>query len=299
MRAVSEPKADPSNPIFPCFVRCCLILLVCVTCPTGCTLVGPDYRQPSAGISDHWLEAGDPRVRTEPAVYREWWKVFNDPVLEHLIQTAYRQNLSLRGAGVRVFEARAQLGIAVGEFYPQVQQASAAFNYNRISQRSATAAQPGDVRDVGIAYSQAQFGLGASWELDFWGKYRRAIESADASLLSSIAAYDSALVSLTGDVASAYVLIRTLEDRLKIARDNVEIQKESLQIAQARFQGGATSERDVQQALTQLNSTEATIPQLETQLRQATERPVHSARAAAKRPGRYAFRSFRHSQRSA
>jgi|WetSurMetagenome_2_1015567.scaffolds.fasta_scaffold06336_2 NodT family efflux transporter outer membrane factor (OMF) lipoprotein len=269
MRAVSEPKADPSNPIFPCFVRCCLILLACVTCPTGCTLVGPDYRQPFASLSDHWLETGDPRVKTDPAVYREWWKTFNDPVLEHLIRTAYQQNLSLRAAGVRVFEARAQLGIAVGEFYPQVQQGSGAFNYNRISQRSATAAQPGDIRDVGIAYSQAEFGLGASWELDFWGKYRRAIESADASLFGSVAAYDNALVTLTGDVASNYVLIRTLEDRLKIARDNVGIQKESLQIAQARFQGGATSERDVQQALTQLNSTEASIPQLETQLRQA------------------------------
>ena len=110
--------------------------------------------------------------------------------------------------------------------------------------------------------------LSANWELDFWGKFRRGIESADASLLSSIAAYDNALVALTGDVASTYVQIRTLEERLRIARENVEIQKESLQIAEARFKGGATSERDVQQALTQLNSTEATIPQLETQLRQ-------------------------------
>jgi NodT family efflux transporter outer membrane factor (OMF) lipoprotein len=269
MTAVCEPKAVSSNPVSPCFGTLCLIFLASVMCLTGCTLVGPDYRQPSVGLSDHWLEAGDPRVKTELAVSREWWKAFNDPVLEHLIRTAYKQNLSLRAAGVRIFEARAQLGIAVGEFYPQVQQASAAFNYNRISQRSATAAQPGDVRDVGLAYSQAEFGVGASWELDFWGKYRRAVESADAGLFSSVAAYDSALVSLTGDVASAYVLIRPIEDRLKIAGDNLGIQKESLKIAQARFQGGATSERDVQQALTQLNSTEATIPQLETQLRQA------------------------------
>ena len=268
MTAVCEPKAVSANPVFPCFVRRCLILLASITCLTGCTLVGPDYRQPSAKLSDQWLEAGDPGVKMDPASYREWWKAFNDPVLDHLIQTAYQQNLSLRAAGVRVFEARAQLGIAVGEFFPQVQQGSGAFNYNRVSQRSAIAAQPGDIRDVGLAYSQVQFGLGASWELDFWGKYRRAIESADASLFGSVAAYDSALVTLTGDVASNYVLIRTLEDRLKIAGDNLEIQKESLQIAQARFQGGATSERDVQQALTQLNSTEATIPQLEIQLRQ-------------------------------
>jgi NodT family efflux transporter outer membrane factor (OMF) lipoprotein len=269
MRAVSEPKAISSTPTFPCLLKFCLTVLVSVVCLTGCTMVGPDYRRPSAGLSDHWLEAGDPRVKTESAGYREWWKAFNDPVLDHLIQTAYHQNLSLRAAGVRVLQARAQLGIAIGEFFPQVQQGSGAFNYNRISQRSPTSAQPGDIRDVGIGYSEAQFGLGASWELDFWGKYRRAIESADAGMLSSIAAYDSALVTLTGDVAGTYVQIRTFEERLKIAGDNLGIQKESLKIAQARFQGGATSERDVQQALTQLNSTEATIPLLETQLRQA------------------------------
>ena len=117
-------------------------------------------------------------------------------------------------------------------------------------------------------YRQAQLGLGASWELDFWGKYRRAIESADANLLSSIATYDNALVTLTGDVANSYVQIRTLEDRLRIARENVEIQRESLKIAQARFQGGVASERDVQQAIAELKNTEATVFQLDTQLRQ-------------------------------
>jgi NodT family efflux transporter outer membrane factor (OMF) lipoprotein len=251
------------------FLKLWAAFLCGLTLLNGCTMVGPDFLRPSTKLADQWLEADDARVKAAPPAYREWWKAFNDPVLEQLIQTAYKQNLSLRIAGVRVFAARAQLGIAIGEFFPQSQQAFGAFDYNRISQRSATAAQPGDIQDVGIAYSQAQLGIGASWELDFWGKYRRAIESADAGLLSSIAAYDSALVSLTGDVANTYVLIRTLEDRLRIARENVEIQKESLKIAQARFQGGATSERDVQQALTQLNSTEATIPQLETQLRQA------------------------------
>ena len=112
-------------------------------------------------------------------------------------------------------------------------------------------------------------GATASWEIDFWGKFRRAVESEDANFLGSIAAYDIALVSLTADVARTYVLIRTLEERLRIARDNVIVQKESLRIAEVRFQGGATSERDVQQALTQLRSTEATIPLIQAYLRQA------------------------------
>jgi NodT family efflux transporter outer membrane factor (OMF) lipoprotein len=267
MADVRKAKAVATPACFWQSPKLWLALLCALTLLNGCTMVGPDFLRPSTKVSDQWLEADDARVKAAPPNYREWWKAFNDPVLENLIQTAYEQNLSLRIAGVRVLEARAQLGFAIGELYPQSQQAFGAYSYNRISDRSPQ--QTGLIEVSDFKYSQAQVGLGANWELDFWGKYRRAIESADAGLFSSIAAYDSALVSLTGDVASTYVQIRTLEERLRIAKENVEIQKESLQIAQARFQGGATSERDVQQALTQLNSTEATIPLLETQVRQA------------------------------
>ena len=114
----------------------------------------------------------------------------------------------------------------------------------------------------------SQIGLTASWEIDFWGKFRRAVESADASLMAAVADYDNALVSLTGDVANSYILLRTLEKRLNIARQNVAVQKKSLQIATARWKGGTTSKRDVEQALTVLDSTEATIPTLESQWRQ-------------------------------
>jgi NodT family efflux transporter outer membrane factor (OMF) lipoprotein len=229
-------------------------------------MVGPDFLRPIGKLSSQWLEAEDHRIGTSPATYREWWKCFDDPVLEALVQTAYQQNLPLRIAGVRVFEARAQLGIAVGEFYPQTQQALGSTNFNRISETSPQLTSP---TGIGLSYMQAQIGLGASWELDFWGKYRRAIESADANLLSTIAAYDNVLVALTGDVASTYVQVRTLEERLRIARENVEIQKEGLTIAQARFQGGAASDRDVQQAIAELKNTEATVFQIDTQLRQS------------------------------
>lgn len=251
------------------FLKLWPALLLPVTLFTGCTMVGPDFLRPSLKVSDQWLEADDHRVETASAIYREWWKAFNDPVLENLIQTAYRQNLPLRIAGIRVFQARAQLGIAIGGFYPQAQQALGSTNFNRISETSPVAPQPGISSGVGFSYMQAQVGVGAGWELDFWGKFRRAIESADASLVSSIAAYDSVLVTLTGDVSSTYVLIRTLEAFVQIAKENVEIQKESLNIARARFEGGVTSERDVQQALAELKNTEASVFQLDTQLRQA------------------------------
>ena len=232
----------------------------------ACTMVGPDFVQPTADVSQQWVEADDERVKTELPDYKNWWQVFNDPVLDNLILRAYEQNLPLRIAGVRVFEARAVLGIAVGDFYPQVQEGFGSAIYNRVSENAPSAAQSGD---GDFSFWQADIGVGASWELDFWGRFRRAIQSADANFLSSIAAYDDALVSLTADVASTYVLIRTFQERIKIAYDNLETQKESLRIAQARFEAGATSERDVQQALTQLNSTESDIPFLETGLRQA------------------------------
>jgi NodT family efflux transporter outer membrane factor (OMF) lipoprotein len=232
-------------------------------------MVGPDFLRPSTKVSEQWIEADNPHLENAPATYREWWKAFNDPVLDDLIQSAYQQNLSLQLAGVRVFEARALLGIAIGEFFPQAQQALGATTYNRISETSPTAPQPGLNTGIGLSYMQAQLGLGASWELDFWGKYRRAIQAADANLLGSIAAYDNALVTLTGDVANTYVLIRTIEERLSIARANVEIQKQSLGLARVRFQTGVTSERDVQQAIAELKNTEATVFQLDTQLRQA------------------------------
>ena len=118
--------------------------------------------------------------------YNKWWTVFHDPILENLIRTAYRQNLPLRIAGVRVLEARALLGVVVGEFYPQSQTGFGGYTYNRISGNSIEVWSPGN-DNPGLGYTRGNFGVGASWELDFWGKFRRAIQSADANLLASVA----------------------------------------------------------------------------------------------------------------
>jgi NodT family efflux transporter outer membrane factor (OMF) lipoprotein len=286
--------------------------------------VGPDYTTPPVSLSKTWLEADDQRVKTEPTP-QCWWEVFNDPTLNRLIETAYRENLSLEQAGTRVLEARAQLGIAIGQWYPQQQQAFGSLErirtpgtgssqgsnslsstlgktiaqtavqntvgglttgtLNRIGlpppnqNRQTNAAGAGGTSSTGgtqgttasgpLKFTQANLGLTASWEIDFWGRFRRNIESADASLMASLADYDNALVSLTADVADTYIFIRTMERRLVIARENVKSQRESLQIAQARFKGGTTTERDVQQARTQWLSTQAMIPVLEIQLQHA------------------------------
>ncbi|MBM4285439.1 MAG: efflux transporter outer membrane subunit [Deltaproteobacteria bacterium] len=230
----------------------------------GCVKVGPDYVRPPVSLADRWLEAGDRRLNTAPAEHRDWWKVFQDPVLDRLVEDAYTQNLTLQAAGVRVLEARAQLGVATGALYPQTQQAFGYLEKNRLSGRA-----PEAVHNPNLGYAVSEIGVRAAWELDFWGKYRRAVESADASLLAAVSDYDAALVSLLGDVAASYIAILTLEKRLAIARQNVETQKGNLDLATARFQSGATSQRDVEQARTVLLNTQAAIPTLETQVRQA------------------------------
>jgi NodT family efflux transporter outer membrane factor (OMF) lipoprotein len=239
---------------------------------SGCTMVGPDYKQPSVEVNQNWLDTKDPRLHTQYQDYRTWWKAFNDPTLDRLIETAYRENLNLRVAGVRVLAARAQLGIATGQLYPQTQQVTGSYQKERISAGTPFIGSSNVGSSFGgLSLAESQIGLTASWEIDFWGKFRRAIESADAGLMASIANYDSTLVSLTANVANFYITIRTVERRLNIARRNVETQRESLEIAKARFEGGTTSQRDVDQAKTILTSTEATIPPLKIQLRQTTD----------------------------
>jgi outer membrane protein TolC len=245
-------------------MRFCLWLgLLLPLCSAGC-LVGPDFSSPSAPVAERWLEADNTSVDTRSQEYRDWWTVFHDPVLNRLIETAYNQNLSLVSAGTQVLEARAQLGVAIGEFYPQVQQGSGELTYIRPSHADTTRFPIGVTRN----FWRDALGLTVNWELDFWGKFRRAIESADASYLASIANYDYVLATLLGDVATTYIGIRTLQTQIAIARDNIVKQKKALAIAEAKYHGGTATKLDVYQAENVLAQTESTIPQLTIQLNQ-------------------------------
>ena len=230
---------------------------------TGCAAVGPEFKRPEAQTASQWQESRDPAISEQTTDDSDWWKVFNDRVLDKLIDIAYQQNLTLRIAGARILESRAQLGIAVGTFYPQEQSVNGGVVYQSASESGA------NTRIGDLSFTDSQVSFDAAWELDFWGKFRRGIESADANFLASIADYDDVLVTLTADVAATYVAIRTLSARLRIARDNTQIQQRSVEIADVRFRGGFTTELDVQQAKALLYNTQATIPQLETSLRQA------------------------------
>jgi NodT family efflux transporter outer membrane factor (OMF) lipoprotein len=227
--------------------------------------VGPNYCPPAAPVASHWIDYADPRVKSEEQQLGAWWTVFNDPVLNGLIATAYQQNLTLREAGARILEARAQRGIAVGNLFPQSQSAFADYTRFKLSQNVANP-------PIAAWFSDWDAGLTASWEIDFWGRFRRAVEAADAELDASVENYDDVLVVLLSDVAASYVQYRTFQQRVAFARANVEIQSRAFQLATDKFQGGATTERDTQQAKQVLEQTEALIPALEIGKRQAANR---------------------------
>jgi NodT family efflux transporter outer membrane factor (OMF) lipoprotein len=271
----------PASTSLVCLAACSIAVLL--TC--GCTgpreyvhngfKVGPNYCQPGAPVADTWIDAADKRVRTNSEDQSQWWRVFNDPVLNTLVRDAYGQNLTLREAGFRVLASRAQLAVTIGKILPQAQFASGNFTQTTISKETANnilGLQALGIPGVQRNFAQWNYGFNIGWELDFWGRFRRAIESDEANLGASVADYDDVLVTLLGDVATNYVQLRTLEQQIAYAHYNVELQQQTLTIVDARFHAGTTSELDVHQSRSTLAQTEAQIPELEISLRETANR---------------------------
>jgi NodT family efflux transporter outer membrane factor (OMF) lipoprotein len=228
----------------------------------ACAPVGPDFVQPDMPSNPAWLDAELAMFDTGPVELAEWWRVLEDPILDELVETAHQENNSLEIAGLRVLESQARLNIAIGNRYPQQQVVT------------------GDITGVGVSeniensvttattFTEANLGAAISWEVDFWGRFRRGIEAADADLLASIASYDEAMVLVTAAVAETYALIRATEEQLRLARESYEIQRRSFEITEVLYRNGASSELDALQAKTQLLGTAAVIPSLEASLQQ-------------------------------
>ena len=155
---------------------------------SACTTLGPDFETPQADLAETW-DKQSAALSAGPEA-ESWWAAFKDPVLDKLVEMSYQQNLPLQVAGLRIFEARAQLGIAIGQQYPQQQQLNGDLTRVGLSKNSPNF-------DSALAddnFTQSSIGLDAAWELDFWGRFRRGVESAGANLGASIADYDNALV---------------------------------------------------------------------------------------------------------
>ena len=257
-----------------------LLLFVALTLAlaSGCTgpceyirngfKVGPNYQKPPAPVESEWIDSKSPGVNTACADLTSWWSVFNDPVLNSLVDQAYRQNLDVRTAGTRILAARAQRNIAAGNLLPQLQQAYAEISHQAVSGTIANAA----TTDIVRFFDNNTVGFNLAWEIDFWGLFRRAVEAADAELNASIENYDDVLVLLISDVASNYVQIRVFQQRLKYVADNIAIQTELVKQAEDRLQGGAGRKIDQVQMRSNLTDTLALKEQLEIGLRLANNR---------------------------
>lgn len=229
--------------------------------------VGPNYCPPTGPVAEHWINENDKRIRTNAEGLDRWWTVFNDPVLNDLVECAYRQNLTLRQAGFRVLEARAMRGIAIGEFFPQSQTFDGSFARHGVSEKVANRIATPD-----RWFNQWNLGFGLAWELDFWGRFRRAIDEADAELDASVEGYDDVLVTLLADVGTNYVELRTLERRLSLARELVVLFGKTLEIPEARYKAGDKNRVPYDLAKANLAQAQALVPQLESKHRETMNR---------------------------
>jgi NodT family efflux transporter outer membrane factor (OMF) lipoprotein len=222
---------------------------------SACISVGPDYEEPETTVQADWIETQSTLVNAQAALDPRWWQqAFEDPVLNELTETALKQNLTLRSAGLRVLQSQQQLAIAIGNQYPQQQQ------LNAMAARE---------QENGSRFNDYNVGFNLAWELDFWGRFSRQVESASAELDASVANYDDAMVELVTQVARSYLVLRTFQNRLATAKKNIALQEESLRIAQAKLDAGDTSELDADQAEALLYSTRAAVPSLETSIQQS------------------------------
>lgn len=241
--------------------------LLAVTLAAGCK-VGPDYAAPPAPLAPTYRDPGSDSVQRGEAApdLARWWTVFDDEVLNDLVRSAVKQNPTVQSAATRVLAAQARRGVAFGLLFPQEQAAVGGYTHNQLSRNRANSFA------TERYYSDWQLGAAASWELDFWGKYRRLVESSDAEVLSAVASYDDVLVTLISNVATEYISIRILEQRLAVALANVDVQKRGLELAEARFNRGTATELDRTQATTLLRDTESRIPELRAAIVQGQNR---------------------------
>src|SRR5579862_1367191 len=237
-----------------------LVLLSATLLTSGCT-VGPNYKRPIVAVPSSYrgmVPGQGAQTQTAPLGDQKWWDIFQDEQLRALIRTALAQNYDLRIAGSRVLEAHAQVGITRADQFPTLG-AGAAIDDMRASQSKFLPA---------FETSSGQVSLSAAWELDFWGKFRRATEAARANLLASEWARQEVVSTLVANVAAAYFQLRALDLELEISKRTFDSRQESLRLTQILANGGATSLLDVRQAEQLVFTAGAEIPALEQQIEQ-------------------------------
>lgn len=242
------------------------LLGVMLIAAAGCT-VGPDYSPPADPAVESWPDALEAGLTADAADLREWWRVFQDPLLDSLVERALAGSLDLREAAARVREARALRGVTAADRFPTLDAAGSA-SYDRASENTfgGPGGFPGEETDF------YEVGFDASWELDVFGGVRRSVEAADADIEAAIESARDARVVLLAEVARAYVEYRSAAARLAIAHRNVAIQQDTLELSRDRLEAGIATQLDTDQALAQLETTRSQIPLLTTAWKRASYR---------------------------
>jgi outer membrane protein, multidrug efflux system len=232
-------------------ILCCGFLLIL----TGCVTVGPDYKRPAVDTPAAYRFE---EKETRDLANTVWWEQFNDPVLNGLVRTALDENKDLLIATARIEEFFGRYFSTRGDQFPSAGANADAFR-QRLSERSSV--QPIDGKDN--AYNQYEAFLNAGWEIDFWGKFRRATEAARAELLGTEEARRTVVLTLVSAVAASYVDIRALDKQLAITQSTADSRKDTLELFQLRFQNGIISEVDLSQAESEYEDALARIPDIE------------------------------------
>lgn len=248
----------------------------------GCA-VGPDYQPPQAQTPASWRDLPS-QAASKPqasAINPDWWKSFNDPQLNSLIDRAIAGNLSLQQAVLRIAGAREQLSQARGGLFPSINGSASAQKqqlgakgmlesngvYSQLDQNAPELRSSLDSLTQPVSLYQGSFD--ASWELDLWGKVRRQVEAADAQQQESIESRNDALVSLEAEVARAYLQLRGAQSITRTLQTQIEVAQQTLELTQSQQRNGLAPQLDVENARAQLSSLRAQLPQYQAQTRQA------------------------------
>jgi multidrug efflux system outer membrane protein len=236
------------------------VLSVAVACALAGCMMGPDYKRPDVDTPQAY------RVEVKSAadlINSAWWEQFEDPVLNELIKTALAENKDVRIAASRVEEFLGRYGVTRSQLFPQV-----ATQFGAGSQRISTATQPALASTQSNTFDSYSLDLGMSWEIDLWGKLRRATEAARAELLATEQARQTVILSLTSGVATSYVTLIDLDRQLAIAKSTADSRGEFFRIIKLRFEGGVVSEVELNQARSDYEFALSTVPVIEKQIAQ-------------------------------
>jgi multidrug efflux system outer membrane protein len=245
-----------------------LIPFLCVTISmgllNGCMSVGPDYEAPETPVPDAWNKAVQDEFKTGAPDLETWWTVFGDETLNGLIEKASTNNLSLKAAAARVEQAAALRGVSASQYFPEIAGVAGATAVRTPKDQTL----PGASREDEIYDA----GLSMTWELDVWGRIRRSVESADASLQATVEDYRDIMVLLYADVAINYIDVRTAQERIAIAENNLKKQQGTQELTKNRYDSGLVPALDVSQSKLNTSRTASRIPLLKQKLVESINR---------------------------